>query len=138
MVCRDYTDMVVPGRVGCVSMLKHNNKQEIDGNPLFQHSIIIFSIIVSNQHVQNNIFVHFSCLISRANAWLHGNPDVHVVSCETVLVEGVYSLGGEDGGGSHSSFTDIFEDRKYQAFLTVFRCSLYEGADGGGGSQSYF
>ena len=68
-------------------------------------------------HQRLNLYL-FSSVISRANTWLHQNPDARVISCETVQVEGVYSLEDDD---SHSTISDIFEDKRYQAFLTVFR-----------------
>ena len=67
--------------------------------------------------IMESFFV-YSSQINRANSWLHQNPEARVVSCETILIEGIYGIGEEDDG---SDINDIFDERRFQAFLNVLR-----------------
>ena len=58
-----------------------------------------------------------SSQIHRANSWLLQNPEARVVSSETLLLEGVYSVGDDDD----DDVSDIFDEKRYQAFLNVLR-----------------
>ena len=58
-----------------------------------------------------------SALVERANTWLTENPESRAVSCETLVVEGVYNMGGDDD----SLTGDLPEERRFPAYLNMLR-----------------
>ena len=77
------------------------------------------SVFMSRRHHALLTFVFFfsSTLVERANTWLTENPESRAVSCETLVVEGVYNMGGDDD----SLTGDLPEERRFPAYLNMLR-----------------
>ena len=58
-----------------------------------------------------------SALVERTNTWLTEKPESRAVSCETLVVEGVYNMGGDDD----SLTGDLPEERRFPAYLNMPR-----------------
>lgn len=63
-------------------------------------------------------YLSLRSLVDRANAWLVQNPDARVISCESLIVEGVYDIGEDDWTGLDD---DTWDEHRFPAYVTLFR-----------------
>ena len=56
--------------------------------------------------------------MDRANVWLQQNPDARVISCESLVVEGVYDIGEDDWTGLDG---DAWDEHRFPAYVTLLR-----------------
>lgn len=59
--------------------------------------------------------------MDRANTWLRQNPRSRIISCETLVIEGVYEM-EDDDDGYHD---DKFDDHRFPAYIYTLRSVLY-------------
>ena len=50
--------------------------------------------------------------------WLQQNPDARVISCESLVVEGVYDIGEDDWTGLDG---DAWDEHRFPAYVTLLR-----------------